>query len=173
MIALGMMAVAAAQMCPIERADYTLRSNQDVTVHFEKAPINAVWQQGVVLAVHGARTGRTSYWLPWYGGTDDRRHMRRTALLDRTRDVAAQRNMERSGDLDFFVLDARYAFLPELPKSGGAAPAHLLIPNLDLWHAGDVNGKRDASPRAFFDLVGCDRSSSQDRGLDVILPPVP
>ena len=172
MIAIGMMAVAAAQICTVEHASYVLRSNPSISVHFEAAPITDDWRQGLVVAIHGANTGRTSYWLPWYGGTDDQRHIRRTALLDRSKDIAAQRRVERAADLDFFVLDARYVFLPELPKRGSAAPAHVLIPNLYLWHSGEVAGQRDSSPSAFFDLAGCKRSTAQDHGRDVILPAV-
>ena len=172
MIGLGVMAVAAVQTCTIEHASYVLRSNPDVTVHFEAAPVNDDWRQDLVVAIHGSKTGRTSYWLPWYGGTDDQRHIRRTALVDRSKDIATRHRVEGASDLDFFVLDLRYTFLPELPKRDSAAPAHLLIPNLDLWHSGEVAGQRDSSPRAFFDLTGCHRSTSRDSGRDVILPAV-
>lgn len=172
MIGLGLMALAAAHSCPVEHASYVLRSDPRVTVHFEVAPINDDWRQGVVVAIHGATTGRTSYWLPWYGGTDDRRHIRETGLIDRSKDMKEKRRIKRSSDLDFFVLDRHYDFLPDLPKRGAEAPAHLLIPNLDLWHSGPVNAPRDSSPRAFFDRAGCHRSIVRDRGKDVILPPV-
>ena len=172
MIGLGLLAVAAVHMCAVANARYVLRSNPGVTLHFENAPINDDWPQGVVVAVHGVKTGRTSYWLPWYGGTDGGRHIRGTALLDRSKDLEAQRRVERRGDLDFFFLDSRYRFLSSLPKRGSAAPAHLLIPNLDLWYFFDAAGQRDDSPRAFFDLVGCHRSTAHDRGKDAILPSV-
>lgn len=159
--------------CPVEQASYALRDSPKITAHFEPAPANDDWQNGIVLAIHGADTGRTTYWLPWYGGTDDQRHVRRTELLDPSKEIESQRRVERRGDHDFFVLDRTYRFLPELPKRGGYAPEHLLLPNLNLWYAGEVNGKRDATPRAFFDLIRCRRSTAGDRGRDVILPHVP
>ena len=172
MIGLALLAMAATPICRVEHATYVLRSNPAVTIAVEEAPVNADWQQGVVVAIHGAGSGDISYWLPWFGGTDDGRHIRRTVLLDKTKDRGSQQRSERGVDLDFFALDSRYTFLRDLPMRGSAAPAHILIPDLDLWHGGDPLKPRDASPRAFFDLTGCNRSTAHDRGRDAILPSV-
>lgn len=159
------LAVGAA-VCPIEHAQYRLRHTPSVTAHFERAPLNADWPSGLAIAVHGAKSGQTTYWLPWSGGTDNGRHMRLVKTV-----LSAE--AETAVDMDLFTLDVRYDFASRPPMFGDSAPAHLLIPNLNLWYGGNPIRPRDASPRAFFDLVGCHRSTATDRGATLRLPRVP
>jgi hypothetical protein len=61
------------------------------------------------------------------------------------------------GDFDYIGTDARYDVIDDIPRRGGIAPAHILIPGLGdaLWHQWPIVEPRDGAPKQFFDLVTC------------------
>jgi hypothetical protein len=50
----------------------------------------------------------------------------------------------------YIATDDSYNVLNEIPKKGGAAPAHILISDLS-----DSSWKGDSTVKQFFDLDGC------------------
>lgn len=135
--------------CPVERAHYRLRADPTVTVAFHAIPAAPDWPSGLALALRFGRTGHVSWWVPWNGGTDDRQNLASARL--RGAADGGRRGERPLGDMEFYALDATYAFRGAVPTAGQGAPAHLLLPDLrGFWHR-----TRDAAPRAFFDLDGC------------------
>ena len=159
---LGVLTLAAVTAhCPIERAHYSLRTAPAITASFrDVAPDAQDWPAHLAFGVTDAKSGRTFWFLPWPGGTDDLQN------LASTKDVTAPGWRPPSpddgprplGDLQLVITDAAYSVIDDIPRAGGVAPAHILVPELGdrLWH-GVMNGDfvRVVAPKQFFDLVRC------------------
>lgn len=160
----------APASCPLEQAHYALRGAPGVTAGVRPVAKSADWPVGLAVFVRvdqvgpgAARApGRTWWFLPYSGnGQGVRGH------LASTHDVTApgwtppdpDSGRERPlGDLDYMMLDGDYGFLEtSIPRTDRAAPAHLLIPDLQqaLWYR-PPEGERTGVPLAFFDLTACD-----------------
>ncbi len=147
---------AAVAVCPIEQAQYALRTEPTVVASF--TPVDKVrdWPSGLAMRIdsHGHR-----YWfLPFDGGTDGRQNLAST--LDVTqpgwRPPSPDGGPRPIGNVEYLGFDTSYLLLFGAPKRGDRAPSHILLPHLDdsLRHA-PSGIERDSIPRQFFDLVGC------------------
>jgi hypothetical protein len=145
---------AAVASCHVDSARYVLRTAPDVTAQFRRLEPSVDWPAGLALGVHFAKSGRTYWFLPWGGGTDDLQHLASTA------DVTAREWRPPSpdggprpiGNVDYIAMTRAFRVIDATPRRGDVAPAHLLLPNLgdQTWHS-----NRDAAPKQLFDLVGC------------------
>ena len=155
--------------CFVEQAHYQLRANPSVTAEFHPTARNRDWSSGLTLAIHMAKTGRTYWWLPWNGGTDDMRHVRLT--WNPAKQEGPPGELRPGLDLNFWTTDGNYNFLPAVPKAGDRAPGHFLLPTLGrtLYYGTVQTHRSDDLPRSFFDLVSC---GPANRPADVVLPPV-
>ena len=150
----ALLIAAALAACPVEAARYTLRTAPDVTAHFVAVDSGRDWPAHVALAVEFAKSGRTYWFLPWGGGTDDRQNLASTTdvRLPGWRPPSSDGGPRPIGDLEYVATDIAYRVIDETPRRGRAAPAHILIPSLGdrTWHS-----HFDAAPKQFFDLTGC------------------
>jgi hypothetical protein len=153
---LALAAVALAQ-CPVEKARYALRTEPDVTAYFRDVESGREWPGGIALATHFKGTGRTYWWLPWYGGADGARHVASTTDVRSPgwQPPSPDGGPRPRGDLDLIATNANYTVLTTLPARGGIAPAHFMLLQLSdvMWH--QAGEQRDSAVRQFFDLVDC------------------
>lgn len=154
MILLLASSLALASQCPVEKARYVLRNSPEVSAEFRAVDSGADWPSDLALAVHG-KSGGTTWWLPWEGGTDGLHH------LGSTLDVGAQDwhppspdgGPRPNGDHQLLTTDASYTFIDHAPRKGDTAPAHILVP--------DAGPKDPAFPTTqFFDFAGCSAADS-------------
>lgn len=85
MLALLAFAAGSISHCPVERARYAWRHDPDVTAYFLDVDSGRDWPSGVALVVHHKRSGQTSWWLPWLGGTDGLQNVRSTEDVTKPR----------------------------------------------------------------------------------------
>jgi hypothetical protein len=157
--------------CPVENARYVLRADPTVTAHFHAAGRNEDWPAGVALELRLGRTGRTSWWVPFHGGTSDHNGVRWTALRGSAEARPGYAYPLR--DLQYFAFDSDYAMPLETPLRGEPAPAHFFLNDLrDVFWYQDDPATRSSPPRSLFDLAGC-TARPADAIRDVLLPPVP
>jgi len=151
MLELFTLAAALATPCPVERAQYVLRHHPDWTAYYRRVDSGSDWPSGLALAVHYRKSGETSWWLPWNGGTDGLQN------IASTEDVTARGwnppspddGPRPQGNRQYIGFDAAYDLIGRVPQAGDPAPVHMLFPN--SAGAGDKTfGWKD-----FFDLVGC------------------
>ncbi len=151
------LAVAVASVCPVENAHYTLHHQHDVTLSFQSITQSRDWPSGVALAVHMDSSGRTIYFLPWQGGTDDKESVTRTTDVTHPdfQLPSPDGDPGRLGDMEYIATDASYEIIDHIPMRGDPAPAHILLSGLtDMsWHQ-----DRDSVAKAFFDFDGCLKS---------------
>jgi hypothetical protein len=112
------------------------------------------------MRIHIGTSGRTYWFLPWNGGTDDLQHLASTRDVDSAdwRPPSPDDGPRPLGDLDYIATDQTYRVLDHVPSRGEQAPAHILLPTLGdaLWHRNfAVNDHRDSAPKQFFDLTAC------------------
>lgn len=159
-------AAAVPATCPVERAAYRLRGQPDFTAEFHPVPTNLDWPQGIVLAIHSAKTGRTYWLLPWNGGTDDRLHLRWVRVAGDGLD-----GMRIALDQDLLLIDRNDDFIARVPSRGGGAPARFVMPGFarQLWYATAVD-ERDSMTQAYFELGAC--GAQPNAWVEVDLPPV-
>lgn len=159
-------AAVAALSCPAEHARYALRTAPGITAEFRAvdnprgADGIANWPSGLAFAIHLARTGRTYWFLPAPGGTNDAQYLVSTSAVTAPGWAPPDpdgRTPRPLGQLDYLATDARYTVIDAIPQRGGPAPAHILVPGLGsaLWHQPRDLDPRDGAPKQFFDLVGC------------------
>ena len=150
---IGLLALAAASVgrCPAERSHYVLRHTPGVSAYFRAIPGSTNRPSGLALAIHSRKSGQTSWWLPWRGGTDNLQH------IASTRDVTApgwrppnpDDGPRPFGDREYLGADADYNIINDIPRRGKLAPVHMLIPN-----AGS-SGDPVFVAKQFFDFVSC------------------
>jgi hypothetical protein len=149
----GLFALAAASMtqCPVERAHYVLRHNSDVTAHFRMVDSGSDWPSGLALAVHHKSSGKTFWWLPWAGGTNDLQNVASTEDVTKRgwRPPNPDGGPRPYGDRQYVATDAAYNVLSGWLHRGTMAPAHILF--------ADSAGAHDTvfPTKQFFDLVSC------------------
>lgn len=159
MIALFALATASGGQCRVEDARYALRTKPVVTAYFKRVESGADWPGGLALATRFGDTGQTYWWLPWNGGTDDLQNVASTTDVTAPdwRPPSPDGGPRPHGDMEYIATDANYDVIDDIPRRGGAAPAHILLSRLGdgVWH-GQRFAQRDSAPKQFFDLVGCD-----------------
>lgn len=160
---------ASLASCPVENARYDLRGSTGVAARFYPVPRSRDWPTGLALRVRVAESGRSYWFLPWEGGTNGKTNL----AWVRERRSPIQYQTDRR-DIEFFAMDAAYNLDPGLPRAGGLAPAHMLLPDLSnlAWHSTTAIN-RDSIARAFFDLAGCEAPQSTDLAPRIEFPPVP
>ena len=162
-------ALALLTTCPVERAVYTLRSDEaSATARFHPVRSNRDWRTGLALEVRIDASQRRYWFLPWQGGTDG------NINLAWVRGPGSPPDQPVRRDLEFFATDSNYRFLREVPRSGAPAPDRLFLPDLGfiLWYR-TPHDRRDSVALAFFDLSGCSETPPADEAVQIELPPVP
>jgi hypothetical protein len=174
LLALSLAAVAPSSPCHIEAARYVLRADPTVTARFHIVPRTRDWTWGVALELHLAKTGRTSWWLPFLGGTSDVHGLRWTARRGTAEAKPGYRY--NLGDLQYFAFDKDYGMINTTPMRGDWAPDHILLNDLrdKFWYADDPR-HRSSPPRSLFDLAGCTDEAADDikPRADLLFPPIP
>lgn len=155
---IGLLALAAVSTvgCPAERARYVLRGRPDISAYFRGVDSGDDWPSRLALAIHSNKTGRTTWWIPWQGGTDGRTNIASTTDVTRPdwRPPNPDGGPRPLGDRQLLTTDASYKIMEGIPQRGKAAPAHMLNPD-----AG--SSRDDVFPvKQFFDLVGCTKNGS-------------
>jgi hypothetical protein len=150
------LAVAAAGVmgCPAEEAHYVLRHSPDVSADFRRVESGPDWPSNLAMAVRFSRSGRTSWWLPWNGGTDGLQNIASTTDVGASgwRPPDPDDGPRPYGNREFLSTDADYNVIDHVPRAGEPAPAHILIPN------GGGAGDTIFQTKQFFDLAGCSAS---------------
>ena len=157
LIALLAHAAVSAGGCPVQDAHYLLRRHPDFSAEFHNVAASPDWPSGVALAVHSGKTGLTTWWLPWTGGTDNLQNLASTTDVTARdwRPPSPDGGPRPMGNREYLGADEGYNVLSDLPRRGGIAPAHMLIPN-----AG--SSQDQAFPaKQFFDLVSCSPRSDR------------
>lgn len=151
MIGLVALAVLSTAGCPAENAHYVLRGWPDVTAHFQAVDSGDDWPSHLALAIYSKRTGKTSWWVPWQGGTDGQTNIASTTDVTKNdwRPPNPDDGPRPLGDRQLITTDGDYNIMEAVPQRGKAAPVHMLNP--------DAGGSRDEifPVRQFFDLVSC------------------
>jgi hypothetical protein len=70
MVWLTLLATAGALSCPVERAQYVLRTAPQYTTSFVAVDSGHDWPSGVALKLHSNVTKKNYWFVPWNGGTD-------------------------------------------------------------------------------------------------------
>lgn len=148
--------------CPAEQAGYRLRDAPGVTLQFVARDTGVEWPSNLLVRIDVAGSGHRYWWLPWNGGSDGRQHLASVRDPDGPGWVPPGMDDGKArplGDVDYIATDAACRVLGNVPRQGEAAPAHILLPDLDeaLWHrrnAADA-ASGDRVGRQFFDFSGC------------------
>lgn len=156
---LALLAAVGSLSCPVERAQYALRTAADYTASFVAVDGGQDWPSGVALKLHSDVTHKTYWFLPWNGGTDGRQHLASTTNVEAPdwKPPSPDGGPRPLGDLDYFGLDASYAVLDHVPRLHETAPAHILLPTLGeaLWYGDPADDHRERPVTQFFDLTSC------------------
>jgi hypothetical protein len=151
MVGLFALAAVSLSQCPVERAHYVLRHNSNVTAYFRQVESGRDWPSGLALAIHHKSSGKTSWWLPWLGGTDGLQNVASTenVMAKGWQPPSADGGPRPYGDRQYLGTDARYNILSDWLRRGTIAPAHMLFPN-------SASSRDTVFPtKQFFDLVSC------------------
>ena len=151
MLLLLLAVAASTAQCPAERARYVLRGDPATTASFAPAPANNDWPSGLVLTIRSRRTGQSSWWLPWNGGSNNLQNLASTTnpRAKGWRPPNPDGGPRPFGDREYIGTDAGYTIVGDIPRRGGVAPAHMLVPQAGSSQDKIFTGKQ------FFDLVGC------------------
>lgn len=153
MIGLFALVAVSTAGCPTERAHYVLRGRPDITAYFQAVESGKDWPSHLALAIRSSNTGRTTWWVPWQGGTDGRTNIASTTDVTRRdwRPPNPDGGPRPLGDRQFLTTDASYNVIEGVPQRGKAAPAHMLNP--------EAGASRYAifPVKQFFDFVSCAR----------------
>lgn len=163
-----LLAASSSTLCAAEAAQYVLRDDRAITARFYRVPVTKDWRTGLTLRVHVGKSGRSYWFLPWQGGTNDQINL----AWVREKNTPLQHQGVRQ-DMEFFETDAAYRFIHEVPQAGSQAPARLLLPHLGelAWYSTHYT-ERDSIPKAFFDRVSCTAPNDGVRPR-IEFPPVP
>ena len=148
---IGLMVLAAAALqCPVENAHYVLRHHPGTTASFRPVASSADWPGGLVLVVHSGAAGKTSWWLPAPGGTNNLQYLVSTTDVDTPgwQPPHPDGGPRPEGYREYIGTDAAYDVIDDIPHRGTAAPAHILIPQAGSSHD-------EIFAKQFFDLAGC------------------
>ena len=146
---------ASAAECPVSRARYADPTGT-VTATFKAIGRRAGWPTDVAFSVQ--LRGRPKHWFVFDRGAS--RHL----TLISTTDVDAKGWAPPSpdggprplGDMTYLAATSSFASIPDLPTSGGSAPALIALPDL-----AELLARRTSPPEntdvAFLKLAGCRR----------------
>lgn len=153
MILLALLALTAPPVigCPVERAHYVLRHHPKWTAYFREVASNPDWPSGLALIIDDQNSSRTSWWLPWNGGTDGLLNVGSTTDVTKNgyQPPTPDSGPRPEGSRQYLGFDANYDLIYHVPKRGDKAPSHMLFP--DSAGAGD----RTFGWKDFFDLKSC------------------
>lgn len=168
MISILIAAVSVAS-CPVENARYELRGAPGVTARFHTVRRTPDWPTGLALRVRVAKSGRSYWFLPWQGGTNQKTNF---AWVRESNSPIQFQPVRR--DMEMFATDASYNLHTQVPKAHSLAPAHMLLPDLGniAWYS-TTDLHRDSLPRAFFDLVSCEASGRTEATPRITFPAIP
>jgi len=168
MLPVLLLLASAVHPCPVEAAQYRLRDGSTVTARFYHVPSTQDWPTGLALRIHVGKSGRSYWFLPWQGGTDDKVNL--AWVREKHTSFEGQPIRE---DMEYFQTDLDYRFIHSVPHAGGPAPARLFLPDLRKisWYRTAVD-RRDGIPKAFFDLTSCSAPADGVRP-EIEFPPVP
>ena len=160
---------ASIASCTVENARYGLRGAPGVTARFYTVQSTPDWPTGLALGVRVAKTGRSYWFLPWQGGTDQKTNL---AWVRESNSPARLQPVRR--DMEMFATDASYNLHAQVPRLHEIAPVHMLLPGLShlAWYS-TTDVHRDSLPRAFFDLTGCEASGRTEPAPRIEFPAVP
>lgn len=166
---LSLILAASLSACPVTDATYQIRNQPEVTARFRAVAASDDWPSGLALQVHVKPSGRSYWFLPWQGGTDQRTNM--AWVKERHSPVQFQ---DGRRDLSFIATDGEYDLLSDVPRSGSLAPSHFLMPDLGptIGHSA-TSESRDSIARAFFDLTSCSKSGEGPSAPEIEFPPIP
>ena len=119
MIGLLALAALAASGCPVESAHYVLRGMPEITAHYRAVDSGKDWPSQLAMAVHSSKTGETSWWVPWNGGTDGRTNIASTTDATRPdwRPPAPDNGPRPHGNRLFLTTDASYNIMQSAPSA--------------------------------------------------------
>jgi hypothetical protein len=150
---------SAAPQCALEHADY-VAGNSKWAAGFRQIPRTANWLTNVAFYVQSGATKR-KYWFLFDAGSG--RYINMLPTMDvmqpgwRPRGPDEREQTPVRGDMHYFPVDAKMGISLAIPKAGDAAPAYILLPDLQevMWYDMADPMKREAAPLAFFKLAGC------------------
>jgi hypothetical protein len=146
---------AAPPDCPLEKARYVIRDEQDMTVGFRLRQAGA--EPDIFFFVRSEIRNKTAWFLPYRASGPGI-----TTHLASTTDVAAPDwrldGPKPLGDLDYAVTDDKDRPVPDFWfRQGAKAPAHILIPRLqDVILYGAPSDSHEGLSLAFLDFEACD-----------------
>jgi hypothetical protein len=166
---LALAIAASIASCSIENAQYVLRGAPGVTARFYNVQTSSDWPSGLALDVHVARSGRSYWFLPWQGGTDQKTNL---AWVREANSPFVGQAIRR--EIEMFATDASYDLRPDILKARDVAPAHLLLPDVGhlAWYS-TTAAERDSLPRAFFDLSECRVPNRSEKAPQIEFPAIP
>jgi hypothetical protein len=130
---IGLLALAAATIasCPVNRAQYILRHNPDVTAYFRPVESGPERPSGIALAIHHKKSGKTFWRLPWNGGTDGLQNSAPTedVTVKGWRAPSPDGGPRPYGNRQYIGADVTYNIIDHVPKREEPAPTHMLFPN--------------------------------------------
>lgn len=162
--------------CPVERAVYTMATEgNDYVVHLIPAHTRAGWSSDLYLRL---TTPQRDYWFVFAAGASqgnlrldpvgdphapEARGAGPASMIQTFRSRWPDGPVEELPSLlRFYALDAELGFILAQPQQGQAAPAFLLMPELNtaLWYhlpalTDDPRAERDPMPRGMFRLTAC------------------
>jgi hypothetical protein len=166
---LSLILAASVTSCPVADATYQVRNQPEVTARFRGVSKTENWPSGLALQVHVRPSGRSYWFLPWQGGTDQRTNM--AWVKEKASPVEFQ---DARRDLLVINTDGNYNVLSEVPKSGDIAPSHFLMPDLGpVIYYSTTAEQRDSIARTFFDLISCGKADSTSQTPKIEFPPIP
>ena len=166
---LSLILAASLTSCPVTEATYQIRNQTEVTARFRPVPKSEDWPSGIALQVHVKSSGRSYWFLPWQGGTDQRTNM---AWVKEEGSPVDFQNIRQ--DMLLITTDEKYNVLPEVPKSGDVAPIHFLMPDLGpMVYYSMTAEHRDSIARTLFDLISCGKSETSAPIPKIEFPPIP
>ncbi|QWC55761.1 hypothetical protein F7D01_00485 [Erythrobacter sp. 3-20A1M] len=134
-----------------------MRDEPTVTASFYPVDSGDYWPAHVALAINFGETGRTYWWLPASGGSNNLQYIVSTTdvTLPEWHPPSPDGGERPLGEIEYIGTDADYNIIDDIPTMGGIAPAHMLLTSLGdrTWHWSTT--QRDSAPKQFFDLIGC------------------
>ncbi|WP_109809392.1 hypothetical protein [Sphingosinithalassobacter portus] len=160
--------------CPVELAEYSVRGAPDIDVAFYPAASNrrgsATWDLGVALRIDLRPSGEDSWWVPLEVGSSDIYTMSRVAL----RESGESRERIMHHQFRYYLFDANFDRIYDLPMRGAPAPAHMFLADLRsiFWYQPADMNRRASPPEEMLDFKRCAWERRDAPAPDLVgLPP--